>query len=93
VFANARQERGLGSKSDKTEHNSSISGAPCETVVEGDGGRWWRGVDEVVAVVGLHVRKCEAGEGVGPKPQNRAIVARFRAAFEQQNMECGAVEL
>jgi hypothetical protein len=65
AFANARQERGLGSKSDKTEHNSSILGTPCETVVEGDGGRWWHGVDEVVAVVGLRVRKWEAGGAGG----------------------------
>jgi hypothetical protein len=32
--------------------------------VEGDGGRWWHGVDEVV-VVGLHVHKHEVGEGAG----------------------------
>jgi hypothetical protein len=62
-----RQERGLGSKSDETEHDGSILGALCETAVEGDGGRWWCGMDEVVAVVGLHVCKHEAGEGLGAK--------------------------
>ena len=37
-------------------------------VVEGDRGRWWHGVDEVVVVVvGLHIRKCEVGEGLGAK--------------------------
>jgi len=36
---------------------------PCETAVEGDGERWWGGVGEVVAVVGLHICKCKAGQG------------------------------
>jgi hypothetical protein len=67
AFANARWERGLGSKSDKTEHDGSISGAPRETAVEGNGGRWWHGVDEVVVVVRLRVRKPKAGEGLGAK--------------------------
>jgi hypothetical protein len=40
AFTNARRERGLGSKSNETEHDSSILGTPCETVVEGDEGRW-----------------------------------------------------
>ena len=31
-------------------------------VMEGDGGRWWRGVNEVVVLVG---HKHEAGEGAG----------------------------
>jgi hypothetical protein len=48
---------GAGGQNHKTEHNGSISGVPCETAVEGDGGRWWHGVDEVVVVVGLHIRK------------------------------------
>jgi hypothetical protein len=52
-----RQERGLGSKSDETECNSSISGVPCETAVEGDRGRWWCGMDGVVVAVGLHICK------------------------------------
>jgi hypothetical protein len=46
---------GAGGQNHKTEHNGSILGVPCETAVEGDGGRWWRGVDEVVAVVGLRI--------------------------------------
>ena len=39
--------------------------------VESEGGRWWRGVDEVGVVVGQRIRQREAGEGVGaknPKP-------------------------
>jgi hypothetical protein len=72
-FANARRERGLGAKNHETERDGSISGAPCETAVEGDGGRWWRGADEVGLGLGLRIRKREAGEGAGgQKPQNRA---------------------
>jgi len=56
-----------GAKSDEIERDGSISGAPCETTVEGDGGRWWDEVDDVVVVVGLCVRKCEAGGGAGAK--------------------------
>ena len=47
VSANARWEAGLGVKSDKSERNGSIWGAPCQTAVEGDGGWWWDEVDEV----------------------------------------------
>ena len=51
--------------------------APCEMVVEGEGGRWWHGVDEVV-VVRLRVRKYEAGEG--QKARNRARLLDFGCA-------------
>jgi hypothetical protein len=54
-------------KNHETERNGSISGAPCETMVEGDGERWWGGANEVVMVVGLRTRKHEAGEGLGAK--------------------------
>ena len=46
-------------------------------VVEGEGGRWWHGVDEVV-VVRLRVRKCEVGEG--QKARNRARLLDFGCA-------------
>jgi hypothetical protein len=73
AFANARRERGLGAKSDETEHDGSVSGTPYETAAEGDGGRWWDEVDRVVVVVELCVRKREAGEGAGVQiRQNRA---------------------
>jgi hypothetical protein len=65
AFTNVRWERGLGTKSHKTECCGSISGAPCETAVMGDGGRLWPGVDEVVVVVGLRVHQREAGERAG----------------------------
>jgi hypothetical protein len=65
VFTNARWEKGLGDKSDKTKRDGSVAGAPCETAAEGDGGRWWDEVDKVVLVVGLCVHKREAGEGAG----------------------------
>jgi hypothetical protein len=62
-----KREAGGGSeaKSNKTERDGSVSGAPCETAPGGDGGRWWDEVDKVVVVVGLCVRKREAGEGAG----------------------------
>jgi hypothetical protein len=64
---------GAGAKSNKTERDGSVLGAPCETTVEVDGGRWWDGVDKVVVVVGLCVRKREAGEGAGVQiRRNRA---------------------
>jgi hypothetical protein len=67
AFANTRQERGLGAKNHETEHNGSISDAPCETTVEDDGGRWWGGTNEVVVVVGPRIHKHEAQEGAGVK--------------------------
>jgi hypothetical protein len=64
-----RAGEGPGAKSHKTERDGSVSGAPCETVVEDDRGKWWGGVNEVV---GLRVDKCEVGEGAGAqKPRNR----------------------
>jgi hypothetical protein len=68
AFANARREKGRGSKSDKTKRSGSVSGAACETAAEGDGERWWHEVDRVVVVVGLCAHKREAGEGGGPNP-------------------------
>jgi len=65
AFANTRQERGLGAKNHETERDGSISGALCETVVEGDRGMWCGCAVEVVVGVGLCVRKREAGEGAG----------------------------
>jgi hypothetical protein len=58
---------GAGAKSDEIERDGSILGALCETTVEGDGGRWWDKVDDVVVVMGLCVHKCEAGGGAGAK--------------------------
>ena len=65
MFANTRQERGLGAKNHEIEHNGSISGAPCKKEVEGNEGRWWGGMNEVVMVVGPRVCKCEVAEGAG----------------------------
>jgi hypothetical protein len=76
------EERGLGAKYHETERDGSISGAPCEKAVEGDEGRWWHSVDEVVVVVGLRVRKREAGEGAGgQKPRNQARWLDFGRAL------------
>jgi hypothetical protein len=52
-------------KNHKTKRDSSVSGVPCEMAVEGDGGRWWGGVDEVIVVVELCVHKCKAGKWAG----------------------------
>jgi hypothetical protein len=41
VSVRKREARGrAGAKSDETERNGSVSGVPCETAVESDGGRW-----------------------------------------------------
>jgi hypothetical protein len=40
-----------GAKSPKLSHWGLVSGVPLETAVEGDVGRWWGGLYEVVMVV------------------------------------------
>ena len=65
MFANARQEGGLGAKSRGSKRNGSIWGAPWQMAVEDDGGRWCGCAVEVVVVVGLCIRKREAGGGPG----------------------------
>ena len=67
MFANVRREGGWGAKSNETECDGLVLGTLHETAVEGDGGRWWDEVDEVVVAGGLCVRKCEAGRGGGAK--------------------------
>jgi hypothetical protein len=67
---------GLGAENHETERDSSFLGAPCETTVKGDGGRWWCGAGKLVVVVGLCVRKCEAGEWAGDQ-KSRNIVRRL----------------
>jgi hypothetical protein len=85
---------GAGATSNETERDGSVSGAPCKTVVGGDGGRWWDEVDKVVVVVGVCVRKCKAGGGAEAKSdKNQAIVAQFRAAIGLQKVERGAMGL
>jgi hypothetical protein len=46
--------------------------------VDSSEGRWCKGADEGVVVVGRCVRKCEAGEGVcakRPKPSRRGSIS------------------
>jgi hypothetical protein len=69
---------GLRAERHKNERGSLVLGAPCETVVDCDGGRWWCGADEVVVVVGCCVRKREAEEGLGAKNHEMNTIARFR---------------
>ena len=54
---------GAGAKSNETERDGLVSGTPCKTAVEGNGGRWWDEVDKVVVVGELCVCKREAGGG------------------------------
>ena len=79
AFAKARQEGGLGAKSHGSERDGSICGAPCQTAVEDDGGRWRGDVDKVVVVVRMRVRAPvrEEGARAKKKPKNRAITAQF----------------
>ena len=81
AFTNARQERGLGAESNESERDGSIRGAPCQTAVEDDGGRWRGDVDKVVVVVRMRVRAPVREEGArakkNRKPKNRAITAQF----------------
>jgi hypothetical protein len=45
----------------------------------------------MTVVVGLWICKREVVGGVGPKIRNGAAIARFRAAFGQQEVEGGSV--
>jgi hypothetical protein len=66
AFANARPGGwGLG-KNPKPSVCRSVSGAPCETTVWGDAGRWWVWVNDMEAEGGLRVRQREArGQDLG----------------------------
>ena len=69
---------GAGAKSDETERDGSVSGAPCEMAVEGDGGRCWDEVDQVVTAARCYIRQHEGG-GTGwaknPKPSRSGSVS------------------
>jgi hypothetical protein len=71
AFTNARQEGGLGAKSHGSECDGSICGAPCQTAVEDDGGRWRGDVDKVVVVVRMRVRAPVREEGARAKKKNK----------------------
>jgi hypothetical protein len=47
-----REQGGFGATSQKPSHWGSVSGAPLETAVEGDGGRCWGAVYEVEVAAG-----------------------------------------
>jgi hypothetical protein len=52
-------------------------GAPAQTSVGVDEGKWWNGTYYATAVVGQCVRKCEPEEGLGtenPKPSRCGLV-------------------
>jgi hypothetical protein len=60
VLANARLGDGIWAKNPKLSICDSVSGAPCERVVQGDAGRWCIWVNDMDAVGGLHIHKHEA---------------------------------
>jgi hypothetical protein len=82
AFANARRGRGLGPKNPKSSFGGSVSGAPCETAMEGmgeDGGMaqmrpwWWWGRAVANASEGVEGRKPETKPlwlGSGPAVSN-----------------------
>ena len=51
----------LGGQKSETEPLGSVSGAPLETAVRGEGGRWWGGAYEVVVAAGSCVRLHQWG--------------------------------
>lgn len=55
------REGEVEAKTRKSSQRGSVSVAPIEMAAEGDVGRWWDSMDEVVVVVGLCVRKRETG--------------------------------
>ena len=65
MFENMSQERGLGPKTRKESVVARFRVVSWQTVGQGDGGRCWGGVDNVVVIVGLGVHKREPGEGDG----------------------------
>ena len=77
---NVRLGKGVGAKNPKPRRWGSISGAPLETALESDGGRWWGGVYAVATASGRLVRETRGWRGFGPKTPKRAAVARFGAA-------------
>jgi len=60
-----RARGGLRPKNPKTERGGSVLGVPWQTAMQGNGGRFWGGVDNVVLMVELRVHKREPGEGAG----------------------------
>ena len=55
----------MGPKNPKPERGGSVSGVSWQTAWQGDGGKCWGGVDDVVLMVELRVHKREPGEGAG----------------------------
>jgi hypothetical protein len=68
-----RARGGLGPENLKTKHGGSVSGVPWQTAMQGNGGRCWGDVDNVVLMVELHIHKCEPGEGAGAKKSENQV--------------------
>ena len=54
-------EVGFGAKWLKPSHQGSVMGAPLGMAAEGDGGRWYGGVNEVVVVWWCHIWSHKQG--------------------------------
>jgi hypothetical protein len=68
-------------KNKKTERGGSVSGVPWQMAMKGGRGRWWCGVDKVVMMVGLCVRKHKLREGLGyksPKTKHSGLVSAMQ---------------
>jgi len=85
--ANVRPGGEIWAKNPKPSVRCSVSGAPCETAVWGDAGRWWVRINDMEAAGGLRMRQREArGRGLG---RNRAFIARFRV--RRVKRRCGVM--
>ena len=72
----------------KPSCHGSVLGPPCETVVEGDGGRWCGGAYEVLVVMCLSDWKHQAGGRVlGQKPKTKPLGYDFGHAFKNSGGE------
>jgi hypothetical protein len=65
------QGRWIWAKNVEQSCSGLVLGPPCQTAVEGDGGRCWGGLYEATAIAARRVHKHMVGEGVGQKPETK----------------------
>jgi hypothetical protein len=78
-----RRRRGWA-KNPKPRVCDSVSGAPCETAVWDDAGRWWVQVNDMEAVGGHCVcasQREARGRDLGQKPENERSLLSFGCAM------------
>src|ERR1700734_2129564 len=83
VYKHQAVER-FGAENPKPSCCGSVSGAPCQTVVEGGIRQRWGGLYIAVAVGGGCIHKCEEGEGLGAKNPNPSTVAQIQVCYVKQ---------